>query len=116
MKEKFPTTKKLTIASGEHLVKIAEALANPLRVKILGVLLNQRLYVSQLARLLQISRPLLYMHLQKLETAGLVQGQMEISTEGKATKYYVINSFVLHITPEIIAQWAEEIPIKKSKS
>ena len=32
------------------------------------------------------SRPLLYMHLDRLEKAGLVTGQLELSDDGKAMK------------------------------
>jgi len=38
------------------------------------------------ARRLGTSRPLLYMHLDRLEKAGLVTGQLELSDDGKAMK------------------------------
>ena len=37
-------------------------------------------------RRLGTSRPLLYMHLDRLEKAGLVTGQLELSDDGKAMK------------------------------
>jgi DNA-binding transcriptional ArsR family regulator len=42
--------------------------------------------VGQLAREAEKSRPLLYMHLQKLENAGIVKTEMEVSDDGKAMK------------------------------
>ena len=77
----------------------------------MGILANQRQYVSELARMVNISRPLLYMHLKKLEAAGLVSGQHEISESGKATKYYERKVFQIDLTSELLARLAEEIPI-----
>lgn len=43
-----------------------------------------RVHVSELARRLGISRPLLYMNLDRLGKAGLVTGRLELSADGKA--------------------------------
>ena len=49
------------------------ALSNPHRLRIVAALQSGgRNYVSQLAREMGISRPLLHLHLQKLQDAGLV--------------------------------------------
>jgi len=50
-----------------------------------------------------MSRPLLYMHLDKLEKAGLVTGQLELSEDGKAMKYYELAPFELRLTADEIA-------------
>jgi AraC-like DNA-binding protein len=55
---------------GDQLIKILEALANPHRLKIIALLKGRRIHVSQLAREAKISRPLLYMHLKRLEAAA----------------------------------------------
>ena len=47
-----------------------------------------RHHVSGLAREVQLSRPLVHMHLQRLEAAGLVTGHLELSEEGKAMKFF----------------------------
>jgi predicted transcriptional regulator len=49
-----------------------------------------------------MSRPLLYMHLDKLEKAGLVAGQLELSQDGKAMKYFELAPFDLHLNAETI--------------
>ena len=49
-----------------------------------------------------MSRPLLYMHLDKLEKAGLVSGQLELSEDGKAMKYFELAPFDLHLNAETI--------------
>lgn len=85
------------------------ALSNPHRLRIIAALANGRNYVSQLARELGISRPLLHLHLQKLESAGLVAGTLELSEDGKAMKYFEVTPFAYNLTPEAIAQAAETL-------
>ena len=59
-----------TPPSGDDLVQMLAALANPTRLRIVARLAGGRDYVSHLAREIGISRPLLHMHLQRLEAAG----------------------------------------------
>ncbi|MFY0759652.1 winged helix-turn-helix domain-containing protein [Metabacillus dongyingensis] len=101
--------------NGDQLLKVLEALSNPCRLKILAVLYKERQYVSQLARQLGISRPLLYLHLQKLEDAELIKGHHEISEDGKAMKYFELIPFSLPIDESLIASVAESVTIKKKK-
>jgi predicted transcriptional regulator len=88
--------------SGERLLRILAALANPHRLRIIAALAEGRNYVSQLARDVGISRPLLHMHLQRLEAAGLVAGALELSDDGKAMKYYEVTPFTVTLTPASI--------------
>ncbi|MFL5758624.1 MAG: ArsR/SmtB family transcription factor [Thermomicrobiales bacterium] len=88
--------------SGDDLLRVLAALANPHRLQIVAALTHGRNYVSQLARELGISRPLLHMHLQRLEAAGLVIGMLELSEDGKAMKYFQVTPFALQLTPERI--------------
>jgi DNA-binding transcriptional ArsR family regulator len=91
--------------SGDALLRVLSALANPHRLRIIGALAGGRNYVSQLARELRISRPLLHMHLRRLEAAGLVVGTLTLSEEdGKAMKYFELVPFALHLSPEGIAE------------
>ena len=100
-----------TGTSGNDLIKVFESLSHPLRIKIMGILFQNRQYVSELARTVNISRPLLYMHLRKLEAANLIRGNHEISEDGKAMKYYEISNFDLHITPELLSEIAQSVTI-----
>lgn len=95
--------------TGQDLLKILEALANPHRLRIVAALTGGRIHVSQLARMLHLSRPLLYMHLQRLEHAGLVSSKLELSPDGKAMKYYEVTAFALRLTPERIARAAADL-------
>lgn len=87
------------------------ALANPHRLRIIGVLnAKGREYVSQLAREIGISRPLLHLHLQKLEAAGLVRSKLELSPEGKALNYFEVTQFSIEITPASISRAIATLP------
>jgi predicted transcriptional regulator len=85
--------------TGDQLLKVLSALANPHRLRILAALSERQAYVSELARELGMGRPLLHMHLQTLEKAGLVVGRHEVSEDGKALRYYQVADFDEHLTP-----------------
>jgi len=78
------------------------AVANPLRLRVIAELSGGRVHVSELARRLGISRPLLYMHLDRLEKAGIVTGNLELSEDGKAMKYFELAPFELRLNADVI--------------
>jgi predicted transcriptional regulator len=82
---------------------VLTAVANPLRLRVIDGLKEGRVHVSELARRLGISRPLLYMHLDRLEKAGLVTGHLELSEDGKAMKYFELAPFEFRLTADIIS-------------
>ncbi|MFJ9598612.1 ArsR/SmtB family transcription factor [Streptomyces althioticus] len=92
--------------TGDALLKILTALGNPHRMRIVAALVENRTYVSALAREIGISRPLLHMHLQRLEAAGLVTGTLESADGGKTVKYYDVTPFVCELTPHTVARAA----------
>ena len=94
----------MSALSGQGLLEALSALANPHRLQIITALVNKTNYVSQLAREIGISRPLLIMHLNKLEDAGLVKSQLELSGDGKAMRYYEVVDFDIPLTPEFISK------------
>lgn len=102
--------------SGDQLLKVLEALSNPYRLKIIAVLYEERQYVSQLARELGISRPLLYLHLQKLEDVNLVTGQLEVSENGKAMKYFELNPFMLTLNEQLISDLSKTLTLKRNNN
>lgn len=74
------------------------------RLRILAELAKGRVHVSELARRLGLSRPLLYLHLDRLEKAGLVVGELELAADGKAMRYLELVPFELRLTiDDIIA-------------
>ena len=96
--------------TGDQLLAILGALANPHRLRIVAALTRDgRNYVSQLARELGISRPLLHLHLQKLEEAGLVTSRLELSSDGKALNYFEVVKFDFELTPAAVAAAAKSL-------
>ncbi|CAN5902642.1 winged helix-turn-helix domain-containing protein [soil metagenome] len=106
MKDSLPTP-------GDALLTQLSALANPHRLRIVAALqVGGRRYVSQLAREIGISRPLLHLHLAKLEEAGLVTSQLELSADGKALNFFEAADFALTLTPAAIALAAASLTPK----
>ncbi len=88
------------------------ALANPHRLRIVAALSDGgRNYISQMARELNISRPLLHLHLQKLEDAGLVVSALEVAEDGKARNYFDTSGFAVELTPAAIASAVQSLSL-----
>jgi DNA-binding transcriptional ArsR family regulator len=83
--------------NSEELLALLAALGHPQRLRVIEALAENRAHVSGLARQLGVSRPLLYMHLERLEKAGLVLGELELSGDGKAMKYFELAPFDIHL-------------------
>ena len=98
-----------TPPTGDELVEMLAALANPIRLRIVAKLTDGRDYVSHLAREIGVSRPLLHMHLQRLEAAGLIIGRLELSEDGKAMKFYEVTDFSLHLDAPALAEAAQSL-------
>jgi DNA-binding transcriptional ArsR family regulator len=103
-------------AKGDQMLKVVAALANPHRLRIIGQLhLSGRTYISQLAREIGISRPLLHLHLQKLEAAGLVTSNLEISGDGKALNFFEVTAFTVELSPTSIAKATKTLTLPSTK-
>lgn len=81
----------------EQLSSTLQAIASPQRIQILTALSGGRLHISEVARRVGMSRPLLYMHAAKLEAAGFVTSNLELSDEGTALRYLSLQPFCLTI-------------------
>jgi DNA-binding transcriptional ArsR family regulator len=93
---------------------VLAALANPHRLRIVAVLAaNGRDYVSRLAREVGISRPLLHLHLQKLEEAGLVTSKLELSDDGKALNFFEVAEFAVTLDPRAIAAAVKTLTLSR---
>jgi DNA-binding transcriptional ArsR family regulator len=97
-----------TLTDKAGLLAVLTAVANVQRMRVVAELTGGRVHVSELARRLGMSRPLLYMHLDRLEKAGLVTGQLELSEDGKAMKYYALAPFDFRITAETITEAVQQ--------
>lgn len=99
------------------MLSMLAALASPHRLRIVAALASGgRNYVSRLARDIGISRPLLHLHLQKLQDAGLVTSRLELSQDGKALNYFEVSDFALELTPAAIILAARTLTQASAKS
>jgi DNA-binding transcriptional ArsR family regulator len=106
----------IEILAGDRLLAMLGALSSPHRLRILAALaVNGSNYVSQLARDVGISRPLLHLHLKKLEDTGLVKSKLELSADGKALNYFEIADFKLVLTPAMLVEAARTITDQTTK-
>jgi len=101
--------------TGDELLRMLSAMASPHRLRIIAALTDGRNYVSQLARDLDMNRPLLHMHLRRLEAAGLVLGTLELSRDGKAMKYYEAAPFALELTPKSVRQAVTTLTVSEER-
>ncbi len=92
----------------EDLSSRLAAIASPQRMRIIAQLAGESLHVSELARRMEMSRALLYMHLAKLEDAGFVTGHLELSEDGKALKFFEAVPFEISVTPAVIVAAVDE--------
>jgi DNA-binding transcriptional ArsR family regulator len=59
-----------------------------------------------------MSRPLLHMHLQRLEGAGLIIGRHEVSSDGKALRYLKVAEFSEQLTPGRISEAVKTLTLE----
>ena len=95
--------------AGDDLVRVFATLGNPHRVRVVAALTGGRCHVSELARRLSISRPLLQVHLRRLEEAGLVRSHVEVADDARARKFYEVTPFTLVLTPDYLAAAAASL-------
>ncbi|MFE0104734.1 ArsR/SmtB family transcription factor [Streptomyces sp. NPDC059009] len=93
-----------------ELLAFLAAVGHEQRIRIINELADGQLYVSELARRLGVSRPLLYMHLERLEKAGLVTGNLALSEDGKALKYFELAPFDVQLNVAAITAAVRQDP------
>ena len=100
----------VVIVSLEHEVAKLAALGSVQRFRIIAELVAGPVHVSELARRVGMSRALLYIHLQRLEEAGLLTSTLALSEDGKALKLYAVEPFTITVTPDSIRNAVESEP------
>jgi DNA-binding transcriptional ArsR family regulator len=103
------STDREATLTGPELTRVLAALSNPHRLRIVAKLAGGSVHVSQLAREVGLSRPLVHMHLRRLEAAGLVSGRLELSDDGKALRFYEVTPFAIHLTPDLVVAAARTL-------
>jgi len=89
----------------KELAKKMKALGHPLRLKIVALLAEEGedMYLNEIANRLGVNRALAKIHLKKLEGAGIVKSRVVlVEGEARALRYYKLQDFEIHISPELL--------------
>ena len=74
-----------------------------LRIVTLLATENEEMYLNQIAQNLEINRALTKIHLNKLERGEIVKSRVVlVEGEAKALRYYKLQDFDVHVSPEIL--------------
>ena len=99
---------------GEELLRVLSALSSAHRLQILSALSGGAVHVSGLARAVGLGRPLVHMHLKRLEAAGLVSSRLELSDDGKAMRFYEMAPFAIQLTPDVVVEASRTLEPRES--
>lgn len=78
----------------QQIVNIGEAISHPLRLKLLYMLSEREWYVYELAKELNISRQVLYLHLKRLEKADFLESDLRLEDDDmRAKKFFKLKGF-----------------------
>ena len=93
----------------QQIVNIGEAISHPLRLKLIYMLAEREWYVYELAKELNISRQVLYLHLKRLEKAGFVESDLRLEDEDmRAKKFFKLNEFDINVGKEELKRIFED--------
>jgi ArsR family transcriptional regulator len=95
----------------EQLSTKLKALSHPMALKIVTLLSKEGkdMYLNQIAKSLEINRALAKIHLKKLERGGIVKSRVVlVEGEALALRYYELQDFDLHVSPEILKKEGED--------
>lgn len=82
----------------QQIVNIGEAISHPLRLKLLYMLSGREWYVYELAKELNISRQVLYLHLKRLEKADFVESDLRLEdNDMRAKKFFKLKGFEVEL-------------------
>ncbi|MCD4767723.1 MAG: winged helix-turn-helix domain-containing protein [Methanosarcinales archaeon] len=82
----------------QQIVNIGEAISHPLRLKLLYMLSEREWYVYELAKELNISRQVLYLHLKRLEKADFLESDLRLEdNDMRAKKFFKLKEFEVEL-------------------
>ena len=85
----------------EELAEVLKLLGVGLRLRILGLLAEGPKYVWEISKRLNVSYPLVYLHLSALEKKGLVEAEY-VTEGGRVRRYYRVRDFDIRVNPEVL--------------
>ena len=99
--------KKMMTKTLDEIINLCGTLSNKHRLCIIAALSEKRKYTSELVRELEISRPLLCLHLRNLEEMGILKGKTELGKGNRARRYYELCDFELWLNGKKIREVLE---------
>ncbi len=94
----------------EDLANVLNLLGNMTRLRVIAALQNGKMFIQELSQSLEISYPLLHLHLKNLESNGIVRSEYSVGTDKArryVKRYFELEDFKIEISPKAIAQIAE---------
>jgi predicted transcriptional regulator len=91
----------------DEIINLCGTLNNKHRLRIIAALSEKRKYTSELVRELEISRPLLCLHLRNLEEMEILKGKTELGKGNRARRYYELCDFELCLNGKKIREMLE---------
>ena len=107
--------KKMMTKTLDEIINFCGTLSNKHRLCIIAALSEKRKYTSELASELDMSRPLLYLHLRNLEEVGILKGKTELGKGNRARRYYELCNFELYLNGKKIKEMLENEKIEDKK-
>ena len=97
------------VDSLQQIVDIGEALAHPVRLKLLYLLAEKERYVYELAKDLNLSRQVINLHLKRLEKAGFVESDLRLEEDDmRAKKFFRLKEFDVSLSMEDLKRFFEK--------
>jgi len=93
----------------EDLAGVLNLLGNMTRLRVIAALQNGKMFIQELSQVLEISYPLLHLHLKNLEANGIVRSEYSIGTDKSrryVKRYFELEDFKIEISPKAIAKFA----------
>ncbi|RLE64703.1 MAG: ArsR family transcriptional regulator [Thermoprotei archaeon] len=101
---------EIEIKSLKKLMEVLSLLANEHRLKIIAMLAEKPMYISEIQRKLKVSYALTHLYMSSLEKMGLVESSYEtvIGERPHVRKYYKLRPFKLVVSSDLIKKLVEE--------
>ena len=94
----------------KRLAGVLRTLGLPIRLKIIAMLSEKSMYISEISKRLKLSYPLTHLHLAVLEKYGLIKSEYKIIDKNgpRLRRYYTVNDFSIPLSPKYIKKILEE--------
>jgi len=95
---------EIRVENIKKLKEVLSLLANEHRLKIIGMLAEKPMYISEIQRALKVSYALAHLYMSSLEKLGIVESNYEMVTGERphVRRYYRLKPFKLVVSSDLI--------------